>query len=495
MIGRKIDGRAPAASVAPNAFLGYRRPDELRKISVLVPIYNERYTLRAVIEKVLHALRGQEVEIVAVDDGSTDGSGELLDALAAADARVIALHHERNRGKGAAIRTAIGRMTGDIAIVQDADLEYDPEDYPQLLRPIWDAAADAVFGSRFTGDRRRVMLFWHHVASKWLTHISNAVNDINLTDMGSGAKAVRADTLRNLRLQTNGFAFEAELTARLSQWGGPLFEVPVSYAGRTREQGKKIQFWDSFKILATILRYGQWDRRFTSHDGFYVLTSVAHATNYNRWMLDKLSPYLGRRLLEAGAGVGNLSQLLLERDRLVVADYEPLYVARLNQRLGHCSHVRIAQLDLTDASALDALRDEQLDSVLCSNVLEHIEQDVPVLEQFFHLLPRGGHCAMIVPACHALYSPIDAALGHFRRYTQAELTERMRRVGFDIVYTSQFNRLGAWAWFVSGCLLRRRRLNPSQMIWFDRLMWLVRLLEHVLPTPGMSLIVVGRKNG
>ncbi len=452
----ETDSTGDALGITPNVFLGYRPAAEFHKLSVLIPVYNERHTLPAIIARVLDVPLDLAIEIIAVDDGSTDGSAQILENLASQDPRIIALHHDKNRGKGAAIRTAIARMTGDVAIVQDADLEYDPHDFESLLTPFREGEPDAVFGSRFAGDRRRVMLFWHSVASKLLTLMANAVNDINLTDMGSGYKAIRADTLRNLRLQSSGFAFEAELTARLSQWGGPLYEVPVNYAGRTREQGKKIRFHDSFKILVEILRSGLWNRRFTHHDGFYTLTSVANAKKYNRWTLDKVAPFLGRRLLEAGAGVGNLSQLLLERERLVLADYEPLYIARLRQRFGYCPHVRVLQADLTDPLALESLQNEQLDTILSSNVLEHIEQDVVVLESFFRLLPRGGHAILIVPACKGLYSPIDAALGHYRRYTKDDLSEKMRSVGFEVAYAAQFNKLGGLGWFFSGCLLRAR---------------------------------------
>jgi glycosyltransferase involved in cell wall biosynthesis len=484
---------APDPLFSANYFLGYRQASDFRKLSVIMPVFNERHTLHKIVSKVLSAEVKLDIELLVVDDGSTDGSASILAELASHEPRIVPLYHERRRGKGVALKTAIARMSGDIAVIQDADLEYDPGDYGRLLEPFFTCEADAVLGSRFAGHPRRVLLFWHSVASRCLTWLSNCINDTNLSDIGCGLKAVRADTLRNLRLESSGFEIDAELTARLSQWGGPIFEVPVSYSGRTYQQGKKIKKSDALRTLYQIVRSGLWDTRFTPHDGFYILTSVSKAERFNRWTLERVSQYFGERMLEAGAGVGNLSQLLLERERLVLADYEPLYISRLHQRLGYCQHVRIVQADLTDDSSLAPLRDERIDTILSSNVLEHIEHDMPVMQRFFQLLEPGGHGIIIVPASPALYTPIDAALGHFRRYTQDELREKMQSVGFEVVHLSQFNRLGGLAWFISGRILRSRRLKPSQMIWFDRLLWLAKPLERLLPVPGTSVIIVGRK--
>jgi glycosyltransferase involved in cell wall biosynthesis len=465
----------------------------LRRLSVLMPVYNERWTLAAIVERVLAAPVPLEIELVAVDDGSTDGSRELIARLAQRDLRIKALLHERNRGKGAAIRTAIAHMTGDVAVIQDADLEYDPAEYPSLLAPILSGDADAVFGSRFVGPSRRVLYFWHSLANRFLTLVSNVLNNLNLTDMETCYKAVRADVLRRLRLTSDTFTIEPELTCRLAQWGARIFEVPISYRGRTYHEGKKIRAVDGLKALAEMFRCRFLDTQFTDHGGFYVLSAVARAQKYNRWLLAQVRPYLGKRLLEAGSGIGNLSCQLLERDRLVLVDNDEIYVPLLVRRFGYRDNVRVEHADLTDASAYKLWREEALDTIFCSNVLEHLEPDQEVLSQFHETLVPGGHCVIIVPSAPWLYTPIDRELGHFRRYTRDELAEKMSRAGFEVVHHRQFSRLGSIGWAVSGHLLRRRHLSPRQMIWYDRLLPLAKLLDYVLPVPGMSLLMVGRK--
>src|SRR6188474_1686052 len=173
---------ATTLDLQPNTFLGRTPTCEMRTLSVLIPVYNERFTLRRLIRRVLDAPISLDLEIVAVDDGSTDGSWDILQELAEDDPRLVPIRHAKNQGKGAAIRTAIRHMSGDVAVIQDADLEYDPAEYPRLLAPILAGQADAVFGSRFRGESRRVLFFWHSVANQMLTLLSNMVNDLNLTD-------------------------------------------------------------------------------------------------------------------------------------------------------------------------------------------------------------------------------------------------------------------------------------------------------------------------
>jgi glycosyltransferase involved in cell wall biosynthesis len=228
-------------------------------LSVLVPAYNEGPTVARVFERLAQVpLR---LEVIAVNDGSSDDTGRQLDALAAQGRIHKVIHHPKNRGKGAAIRTAIAAATGDVMVVQDADLEYDPAELPILLAPILDGRADAVYGSRFLGGPHRVLLFWHSVGNTALTLLSNMLTDLNLTDMETCYKMVRADLMRRLTLTTDRFGFEPELTARLARAEARIYELPISYAGRTYAEGKKINWRDGVAAIWHILRFNLFPPR------------------------------------------------------------------------------------------------------------------------------------------------------------------------------------------------------------------------------------------
>ncbi len=229
------------------------RPHQFTRLSVLMPVYNEFATVTEIVRRVLAAPINLEIELIAADDGSTDGSAELLAKLAARDQRITLLRHERNRGKGAAIRTALARATGDIVLIQDADLEYDPADYPALLAPIIAGHAEAVFGSRFLAADCRVPII-QRTANRLLTWLSNRVTGLNLTDMETGYKAIRADVLRGLVLTSDSFAIEGELTYRLAARGVHIRETPVQFFPRDRMAGKKIRSVDFFRTIGVLLR-------------------------------------------------------------------------------------------------------------------------------------------------------------------------------------------------------------------------------------------------
>lgn len=224
------------------------------KISIVIPCYNERETIETIVERVLKSPIIQK-EIIIVDDCSNDGTAELIrEKLEPAVHKVI--YHAQNMGKGAALRSGIKLSTGSIVIVQDADLEYDPSDYPKLLTPIMDNKADVVYGSRFSGgDPHRVLYFWHYVGNKFLTLFSNVFTNLNLTDMETCYKAFRGDIIRSLKIEENGFGFEPEITSKVAKLRCRIYEVGISYTGRTYEQGKKITYRDGLRAIWCILKY------------------------------------------------------------------------------------------------------------------------------------------------------------------------------------------------------------------------------------------------
>jgi glycosyltransferase involved in cell wall biosynthesis len=227
----------------------------IMKLSVVIPVYNEIGTIEEILKRVGSV--PQDIEIIVVDDGSTDGTTKWLKERAGDDVKVI--FHQKNKGKGAALRTGFELVTGDIVIIQDADLEYDPREYGRLIEPILDGRADVVYGSRFTGGPQRVLFFWHYVGNRFLTLLSDMLTNLNLSDMETCYKVFRADLLKEITIKSNRFGFEPEITARFSKLKCRIYEVPISYSGRTYEDGKKITWRDGLVALFHIIRFKFFD--------------------------------------------------------------------------------------------------------------------------------------------------------------------------------------------------------------------------------------------
>jgi len=220
------------------------------KLTVIIPVFNEVGTILKVIERVKAV--PFDKEIIVVDDGSTDGTARILEENKQG---LKVLFNEKNSGKGAAIRTAIPQITGDVVIVQDADLEYHPSEYPRLLAPIVDGVADVVYGSRFQGGTHRVLFFWHALGNRIITSLSNMFTDLNLSDMETGYKVFRAEVIKKIKIESKRFGFEPEITAKIAKMGCRIYEVPISYWGRDYSEGKKINWKDGFAAIYWIIKY------------------------------------------------------------------------------------------------------------------------------------------------------------------------------------------------------------------------------------------------
>ncbi|MDQ3283275.1 MAG: glycosyltransferase [Acidobacteriota bacterium] len=460
-------------------------------LSVIVPCYNERATVAELLRRVRDV--PVDKEIVVIDDQSTDGSRDVVASLAKEWPEIRQIIQPENMGKGAAIRRGIEEARGEIVLIQDADLEYDPEDYPRLLQPIIDGHADAVFGSRFEGHPRRVMLFWHRLGNTFLTFLSNMTTNLDLTDMETCYKVFRRDVIQSIPLRSNRFGIEPEITAKLAKRGYRIFEVPIAYYGRDYWEGKKINWKDGFVALWTILRYGLFHDRAAEPRTYTQIRRRARLKRYNQWVWDRLQPYVGQRVLEAGAGHGAMTRFLYGRELIVAADRETAYVDRLRNMFRRRPGIIIERADLESDSAL-ALAHYNFDTVTCINVLEHTSDDVAVLRRAQQLLVPGGRVVVFAPAGQDLFGSIDRAIGHQRRYSREELVAKLQQAGFEVEHVSYQNRLARFAWRMNSRFLGRNALPSAQSRVFDRMVPLLRKLEGENPSSGLSIIAVGRKS-
>ena len=475
----------PAASAAPAVAGGL-------KLSAIIPVYNERYLVRELVSRVLAVSVPEirELELVIVDDGSRDGSLEILRELAGEHpGRIRLLEQGSNQGKGAAIRRGIAAASGDLVIFQDADLEYDPRDYGRLVRPFLEDGADVVYGSRFLpSDRRRVLYFRHTLGNRLLTLLSNWFTDLDLTDMETCYKVFRAPLIKSLPIRSHDFAMEPEITAKVAKRECRIFEVPISYLGRTYREGKKIRMRDAWKALRAILRFWLIDDLYAEDEyGSHILHSLERAQHFNRWMADAIAPHVGARVLEIGAGIGNITTELLPRDLYVASDINPQYLAYLrNLALGK-PYLRIDNIDAGDPAAL-ARWQGCFDTVVCLNVLEHVPDPLVALRNMRSALRPGGRLVLYVPQGPWLYSSLDQVLGHRCRYRKEQLAEELRQSGFELEGMRDFNRVAVAGWWWNGKVMRKKEFGRLQLKLFNMLLPLLRGIEPLVPGPGLGII-------
>jgi SAM-dependent methyltransferase len=391
-------------------------------------------------------------------------------------------------GKGKAIRTAIDAMTGDIGIIQDADLEYDPEDYPRVIGPILEGKADAVYGSRFAASEvRRVLFFWHSIGNKALTAFSNMANDLNLTDMETCYKAVRGDVLKRLRLTSDRFGLEPEITARLAQWGARIYEVPISYHGRTYAEGKNIGWKDGVEALWLILKFRFFDTGATNEDSVVTRQALGKAPRFRRWILEQFGDHLGQSVLEVNAGPGHTTLHLLDRARLVVTDSDTVHVETLRRRFGHLENIEVMFADFE----MDLPSVAGVDTVLLFDGLQRAEAPKDLLARIAGSVVPGGKILIQVPAGSALFGPTDRAAGHIRRFDRADVEDLIRAAGLEQVSLQSFNGLGAVGWRLHH-VLGGGSISTAEARSFDLLVPAAKVIDHWGVTSGLSWLAVAR---
>lgn len=463
-------------------------------LSVLVPVYNERHLVGESLRKLLEIESDllSAMEVIIVDDGSTDGSWDII-ATFLDDPRVQA-YRQTNQGKGAALRTALSYASGDVCVIHDADLEYDPADIPSMLRAFIEGGADAVYGSRYlSAPYRRALQFRHSTINRLLTLLTNVFTDLDLTDVETCYKLVNTTMLKSIPLRSDDFRFEIEITMKLAKRRARIFEVPIRYLPRRPEEGKKMNAWHGVLALVGLARYTLLDDMWKDDEyGSRMLAELQQARRFNKWMADTVRPFLGDRVLEIGAGVGNLTSQFIPRELYVASDVNPHYLHFLRSYSIGKPYLRAWHADPTSPADFDVLT-EQFDTVVMLNALEHLDAPVDALLHASRALVPGGRMIVLVPQHPWLFGSLDRGLEHRQRYTRPLLHQQMTEAGLRVERMFDFNRTALPAWWFICRVLGRTSFSPVQLKMLEVLMPLIRRFDRLWPWEGISLVAVGAK--
>ena len=454
------------------------------KISVIIPVFNEINTFNQILDLVKST--PYDKQIIIVDDGSTDGTREIIKQIT--DKSVITLFNSKNMGKGACIRKAREYVNGEIVIIQDADLEYYPDDYEILFEKILNGKADVVYGSRFIGSHRAIY-FWNLLGNKTLNLFASVFLNTYLTDLMTCYKAFKADVFKSLDLKANRFGIEAEITAEIFKRRFRVYEVPISYNGRSYEEGKKVHWTDFFTsifwLIIASLR--------STDVGADTLLKMRLMRNNNSWVFNKISPYLGKQTLEIGSGIGTFSNRIVQHtDHLTASDIDKRHIQYLKKRFIANPKINIKELDAT--LIRESLPAKGYDTVVSLNMLEHIEDDNKVLRGINHVLEKNGKLLLLVPAHAFLYGSLDKAIHHHRRYNKQDLIEKLDKAGFDIEKIEYMNFCSVFGWFINFKMLKRKTMPLITIRMLDLIIPSIAMIEKIVPFPfGLSLFCVARK--
>ena len=488
-------------------------------LSIIIPAYNEEKTLADIVKKVLAVQLPNNLkkELIIVNDASKDNTLNIANELSKNNKEIKVLTNEVNLGKSQTVRRGLLESKGDLVIIQDADLEYEPTDFVEMVRLLIQNNYDVVYGNRF-GRQNKIIYIKNYLGNKFISFVSNIFTFPNLRvwipDMETCYKLINGKIAREIAnglSATSNFGFEPEITAKLGKYKKEHKQTlrmgiyPIYYNARSIEEGKKMKaFEDGFKALKEILYYNfaplnlDFDFKEIDEEGEETLEVLTLAPRFNKWMFETIQPYSKGLVLEIGSGIGNLTDQYIQNGYDIVAsDIRDSYCTTLREKYKAEEKVK----EVVNMNVVDPDFDKKyskyfgkFDTTVALNVVEHIEDDVKAIENISKLLKKGGNAIILVPSYQLLYNRLDKELFHYRRYNIKLLKSRFHPSQYSIVKAFHFNFAGILGWFVSGKLQNNKTLPESQIKIYNALVPLFRIIDMVLfRSIGLSTVCVAKK--